>query len=80
MTRSASSSLPRRVTSGYWQARLAMNAQRAVDNKWRQLEATGCLNNFRLAGGRGAGVREGVLFPDSDAYKGKDPRHPRFSL
>ncbi len=60
------------VDSGFWQARLAMNAQRAIDHQWRQLEATGCLDNFRLAAGRGEGVREGVFFSDSDAYKWLD--------
>lgn len=49
-----------------------MNAQRAVDHQWRQLEATGCLNNFRIAAGLAEGAREGAFFSDSDAYKWLD--------
>jgi uncharacterized protein len=54
---------------GYWTDRLRINAHDALYHQYRQLEDTGCIRNFELAGGSGEGFREGYFFADSDAYK-----------
>lgn len=57
------------ITRGFWHDRLQVNAQRAIFHQWEQLEASGCIHNFRLAAGLAEGWREGWFFADSDAYK-----------
>ena len=57
------------VTGGFWGRLLEANAQRAIFHQWQQLEASGCINNFRIAAGDKEGFREGWFFADSDAYK-----------
>ena len=60
------------IVGGFWQPRLEMNARQAIPHQWEQLEASGCIDNFRiLAEGRPA-FREGWFFADSDAYKWLD--------
>ena len=39
------------VTDAFWSPRLAVNAQRAIFHQWDQLEATGCVFNFRIVVG-----------------------------
>ncbi len=39
------------VTSGFWRARLEMNAREAIFYQWQQLETSGCIDNFRIACG-----------------------------
>ncbi len=58
-----------RVTGGFWGERLEMNATQAIFHQWEQLEASGCIENFRIAAGQSDGLREGYFFADSDAYK-----------
>ena len=58
-----------KITSGFWRDRLEVNAQRAIFHQWEQLEASGCIENFRIAAGDVDGFREGWFFADSDAYK-----------
>jgi uncharacterized protein len=53
----------------YWYTRLEINAQRAIFHQWDQLEASGCIENFRITAGKADGFREGWFFADSDAYK-----------
>ena len=60
------------ITDSFWSPRLAVNAQKAIFHQWDQLEATGCLDNFRIAIGEKDGFREGYFFADSDAYKWLD--------
>jgi DUF1680 family protein len=60
------------ITSGFWRARLDMNARDAIFYQWEQLEVSGCLDNFRIACGQKEGFREGYFFADSDAYKWLD--------
>ncbi len=60
------------ITSGFWRARLEMNARDAIFYQWEQLEVSGCLDNFRIACGQKEGFREGYFFADSDAYKWLD--------
>jgi DUF1680 family protein len=57
---------------GFWGPRLEMNATKAIDHQWNQLEKTGCIQNFRLIADRIEGFREGFFFADSDAYKWLD--------
>lgn len=60
------------ITGGYWGARLEVNARRAIFHQWEQLEASGCIDNFRIAAGEREGLREGWFFADSDAAKWLD--------
>ena len=70
------------IQRDFWHDRLEVNAQRAIFHQWDQLEASGCIENFRLASGQSAGFREGWFFADSDAYRWLDAasriwaRHP----
>ncbi|HEX5837937.1 MAG TPA: beta-L-arabinofuranosidase domain-containing protein [Anaerolineales bacterium] len=61
-----------RINDEFWSPRLAVNAQKAIFHQWEQLEATRCIDNFRIAAGDLAGFREGWFFADSDAYKWLD--------
>ncbi len=61
-----------KITSGFWRDRLEVNAQRAIFHQWEQLEASGCIENFRIVAGDVDGFREGWFFADSDAYKWLD--------
>lgn len=61
-----------RITDGFWHDRLDVNAHRAILHQWEQLEASGCIENFRIAAGDVNGFREGWFFADSDAYKWMD--------
>ncbi len=56
----------------FWSPRVEINASRAIFHQWEQLEASGCIHNFRIAAGEAAGWREGWFFADSDAYKWLD--------
>jgi len=60
------------IQGGFWGPRLVMNAQKAIDHQWKQLERTGCIQNFRLVAEKVEGIREGYFFADSDAYKWLD--------
>lgn len=60
------------ITGGFWGARQEVNAQRAIFHQWEQLEASGCIDNFRIAAGERVGLREGWFFADSDATKWLD--------
>ena len=56
----------------FWSPRLEINARRAIFHQWEQLEASGCIDNFRILAGDKPGFREGWFFADSDAYKWLD--------
>src|SRR5215211_6865937 len=60
------------INDPFWSARLAVNARKAIFHQWKQLEATHCIDNFRIAAGEKDGFREGWYFADSDAYKWLD--------
>jgi DUF1680 family protein len=60
------------VTDSFWSTRSKVNAERAIFHQWEQLEATRCIDNFRIAAGEKDGFREGWFFSDSDAYKWLD--------
>jgi len=57
------------INAGFWQERRRVNAVQAIFHQWEQLEASGCIDNFRIAAGEKEGFREGWFFADSDAYK-----------
>ncbi|MGE5376835.1 MAG: glycoside hydrolase family 127 protein [Bacteroidota bacterium] len=61
-----------KINDPFWTPRLAVNAKKAIFHQWKQLEATGCIDNFRIAAGEKEGFREGWFFADSDAYKWLD--------
>ena len=60
------------ITSGFWQERLRLNSDVAIFHQWEMLEATHCIDNFRILAGMKEGFREGFFFADSDAYKWLD--------
>jgi DUF1680 family protein len=60
------------ISDSYWTPRLLTNARISIVHQWRQLEATRCIDNFRIAAGLKKGFREGWFFADSDAYKWLD--------
>jgi DUF1680 family protein len=61
-----------KITQGFWRDRQMLNASTTIFHQWEQLEASGCINNFRLAAGQMDTFREGYFFADSDAYKWLD--------
>ena len=68
------------ITDPFWSPRLAVNAQKAIFHQWEQLEATRCIDNFRIAAGEKDGFREGFYFSDSDAYKWLDAASRVYAL
>jgi DUF1680 family protein len=60
------------LQDSFWSPRLETNSQRAIVHQWKQLEASGCIDNFRIAAGEKEGFREGWFFADSDAHKWLD--------
>ncbi|QLG27810.1 glycoside hydrolase family 127 protein [Halorarum halophilum] len=56
------------IDDDFWSPRREVNRDVTVDHQYEQLEAGGCLDNFRRAAGDG-GEFEGMWFEDSDAYK-----------
>jgi uncharacterized protein len=63
---------PAVIEQGFWFDRLRVNARQAIFHQWDRLEASGCIENFRIAAGEKEGLREGWFFADSDAYKWLD--------
>ncbi|HKY55856.1 MAG TPA: beta-L-arabinofuranosidase domain-containing protein, partial [Anaerolineales bacterium] len=68
------------IMDSFWSPRLEVNAQKAIFHQWKQLEATRCIDNFRLAAGEKDGFREGWFFSDSDAYKWLDAASRIYAL
>lgn len=60
------------ILPGFWHDRLTTNATSAIFYQWEQLEASGCIENFRIVAGDVDGFREGWFFADSDAHKWLD--------
>jgi photosystem II stability/assembly factor-like uncharacterized protein len=56
----------------FWSSRLESNSTRAIFHQWEQLEASGCIDNFRIVASELDGFRQGWFFADSDAYKWLD--------
>lgn len=59
----------RLLPGDFWGRRLQVNAHSAIFHQWKQLEASGCIENFRIAAGQSEALRQGWFFADSDAYK-----------
>jgi hypothetical protein len=53
-----------KIHDDFWSKRLNTNAQQAIFHQWRMLEASGCIDNFRIAAGEKEGLWEGWFFPD----------------
>lgn len=68
------------INDAFWSPRLNVNATRAIFHQWEQLEATRCIDNFRIAAGEKEGFREGWFFADSDAYKWLDAASRIYTL
>ncbi len=68
------------IVDPFWSPRLEVNAARAIFHQWEQLEATRCIDNFRIAAGEKDGFREGFFFADSDAYKWLDAASRIYAL
>jgi DUF1680 family protein len=60
------------LTGGHWGRWSEVHRGPALDHQWRQLEATGAFEAFRIAAGRADGVRVTDFFSDSDVYKWLD--------
>jgi DUF1680 family protein len=60
------------ISDPFWTPRLSTNARISIFHQWRELEASRCIDNFRIAAGLKKGFREGWFFADSDAYKWLD--------
>ncbi len=60
------------ITGGFWAQKGQLNSETAIFYQWQQLEASHCIDNFRIAAGLKTGFREGFFFADSDAYKWLD--------
>jgi uncharacterized protein len=69
-----------KINDSFWSPRLAVNAGKAIFHQWEQLEATRCIDNFRIVAGEKDGFREGFFFADSDAYKWLDAASRIYSL
>jgi len=60
------------ILPGFWFDRQVVNAEAAIFHQWEQLEASGCIENVRIAAGEVKGFRKGWFFADSDAFKWLD--------
>jgi DUF1680 family protein len=69
-----------KINDSFWSPRLAVNAEKAIFHQWKQLEASRCIDNFRMAAGEKDGFREGFYFADSDAYKWLDAASRIYAL
>ena len=69
-----------KITDSFWSPRLAVNAEQAIFHQWKELEATRCIDNFRIAAGEKDSFREGFFFADSDAYKWLDAASRIYAL
>lgn len=59
-------------TTTFWYHWTTINLQVSIFQQWKQLEASGCIDNFRILAEKKPAFREGWFFADSDAYKWLD--------
>ena len=52
------------IHQGFWRECLEINASKAIFHQWGQLQASGCIENFRIAAGLSQGLRQGWFFAD----------------
>lgn len=60
------------INDPFWSPRLKLTATSGLLHQWQQLEASGCIDNFRITAGVLEGCHSGWFFADSDAYKWLD--------
>ena len=60
------------IKDPFWTPILDVNASCSIYHQWQMLEASGCIDNFRIAAGEKEGFRVGWFFADSDAHKWLD--------
>jgi len=61
-----------KIDDAFWSPKLRVNAVNSIFHQWEMLEASGCIDNFRIAAGEKQGFRVGWFFADSDATKWLD--------
>jgi len=57
------------IEDAFWSPRLEVNRTRTLDHVYKELELTGCIRNFDIAGGKAQGKFGGPWWADSDVYK-----------
>ena len=57
------------IADAFWSPRLEVNRTRTLDHVYKELELTGCIRNFEIAGGKAQGKFGGPWWADSDVYK-----------
>jgi len=57
------------ITAGFWGRWQSVNAEAAIFHQWKELEHSGCIDNFRILAEKKPLFRRGWYFADSDAYK-----------
>jgi len=57
------------IEDAFWSPRLEVNRTRTLDHVYIELELTGCIRNFDIAGGKAQGKFGGPWWADSDVYK-----------
>ena len=60
------------INDAFWDSRVRDNAESAIFFQWEMLEATNCIDNFRIAANMKTGFRKGFFYSDSDATKWLD--------
>ena len=57
------------IEDKFWSPRLAVNRTKTLDHVYKELEATGCIQNFDIAAKKATGKFGGPWWADSDVYK-----------
>src|SRR5215471_15230855 len=57
------------IEDRFWTPRLEVNRTKTLEHVYRELEATGCIQNFDLAARKARGNFGGPWWADSDVYK-----------
>ena len=60
------------IDSGHWADRRAMNRDHSIFHQWERCEASGTIDNFRIAARLKEGPRRGFFYSDSDLHKWAD--------
>lgn len=58
-----------KATGGFWQQRIATTQQTTIPHVFHEIEKSGRIDNFAVAGGLKKGVFQGTRFDDSDVFK-----------
>jgi hypothetical protein len=57
------------IQDPFWSPRLEVNRTRTLEHVYKELDVTGCIQNFDLASGKAEGKFGGPWWADSDVYK-----------